>query len=302
MRKIVFDQVVDLTQTIGEINGKLTTLEVMEPVLSVNGLFPDTNGNVEITTGGGGAPLDSPAFTGIPTAPTATKGTSTTQLATTAFVGAALADYVLTSSLNMALAMKADLNSPVFTGVPAAPTATKGTSTTQLATTSFVATALGDYTPTTSINSSLALKANINSPSFTGTPYAPNPALGTTTSQIATCNFVYNTVTPMKGLSGFYGGKLQPNAVMMAAISPYDFIASPPFSSCRSTVAATNATEIILNKNGTLMCKITFSAGGTVGTVLFYSTAIVAGDFITVHAPDNTDATLENITLLIRAN
>lgn len=34
----------------------------------------------------GAAPLDSPAFTGTPTAPTATAGTNTTQLATTAFV------------------------------------------------------------------------------------------------------------------------------------------------------------------------------------------------------------------------
>jgi hypothetical protein len=39
--------------------------------------------------GGGGAPLNSPAFTGVPTAPTATPGTSTTQLATTAFAAAA---------------------------------------------------------------------------------------------------------------------------------------------------------------------------------------------------------------------
>lgn len=37
------------------------------------------------------APLASPAFTGTPTAPTATVGTNTTQLATTAFVAAAAA-------------------------------------------------------------------------------------------------------------------------------------------------------------------------------------------------------------------
>jgi hypothetical protein len=36
--------------------------------------------------GSGGAPLNSPAFTGTPTAPTAAPGTNTTQLATTAFV------------------------------------------------------------------------------------------------------------------------------------------------------------------------------------------------------------------------
>lgn len=38
----------------------------------------------------GAAPLASPAFTGVPTAPTAAEGTSTTQLATTEFVAAAL--------------------------------------------------------------------------------------------------------------------------------------------------------------------------------------------------------------------
>ena len=36
----------------------------------------------------GAAPLDSPALTGIPTAPTAATGTNTTQVATTAFVNA----------------------------------------------------------------------------------------------------------------------------------------------------------------------------------------------------------------------
>ena len=40
------------------------------------------------------APLDSPALTGTPTAPTAAGGTNTTQVATTAFVAAALANLV----------------------------------------------------------------------------------------------------------------------------------------------------------------------------------------------------------------
>ncbi|OWZ90485.1 hypothetical protein B9J07_28275 [Sinorhizobium sp. LM21] len=43
-----------------------------------------------------------------------------------------------------ALALKAALASPTFTGTPAAPTATAGTSTTQLATTEFVATAVAN--------------------------------------------------------------------------------------------------------------------------------------------------------------
>lgn len=65
------------------------------------------------------APLASPNFSGIPLAPTASAGTNTTQLATTAFV-------------------QGILNGPTFTGVPAAPTASAGTNTTQLATTAFV--------------------------------------------------------------------------------------------------------------------------------------------------------------------
>jgi hypothetical protein len=40
------------------------------------------------------APLDSPALTGTPTAPTATAGTNTTQVATTAFVGTAVSNLV----------------------------------------------------------------------------------------------------------------------------------------------------------------------------------------------------------------
>jgi hypothetical protein len=58
--------------------------------------------------------------------------------------------------------------SPVFTGIPAAPTAASGTATTQLATTEFVS----------------------NSPIFSGTPRAPTAALGTNTTQIASTAFV----------------------------------------------------------------------------------------------------------------
>jgi hypothetical protein len=58
--------------------------------------------------------------------------------------------------------------SPVFTGIPAAPTAASGTATTQLATTAFVS----------------------NSPIFSGTPRAPTAALGTNTTQIASTAFV----------------------------------------------------------------------------------------------------------------
>lgn len=86
------------------------------------------------------APLASPTFTGTPAAPTAAEATSTTQLATTAFAHtvAGAAQTAAEAASTTALALKAPLASPTLTGTPAAPTASAGTNTTQLATTAFV--------------------------------------------------------------------------------------------------------------------------------------------------------------------
>jgi hypothetical protein len=59
---------------------------------SVTGLF--TAAQPSVTDVNGAAPLASPAFTGVPTAPTAAPGTSTTQLATTAFVTSATGAFL----------------------------------------------------------------------------------------------------------------------------------------------------------------------------------------------------------------
>jgi hypothetical protein len=77
------------------------------------------------------------ALTGVPTAPTATIGTNTTQLATTAFV----AD---------GLALKANANNAVLTGAPTAPTPLTGDASARIATTYFVADtmqAIGAFGP-----------------------------------------------------------------------------------------------------------------------------------------------------------
>ena len=115
--------------------------------------------------------LASPALTGVPTAPTATVGTATDQIATTSF----------------AMGMQ----SPAFTGVPTAPTAAGGTDTTQIATTAYV---FGNF-------------AALNSPAFTGVPTAPTAVLGTATTQIATTDFVAATSfsTNLPGQTGNAG-------------------------------------------------------------------------------------------------
>jgi hypothetical protein len=55
------------------------------------------------------------------------------------------------NSISSAISTKADVASPTFTGTPAAPTASSGTNTTQLATTAFVTAALGAIYPVGSI-------------------------------------------------------------------------------------------------------------------------------------------------------
>lgn len=134
-------------------------------------------------------------------------GTSTTQVATTAFVrnevsalvdaapatldtlnelAAALGDNAnYAASVTTALGLKAALASPTFTGTPAAPTAVVDTNTTQVSTTAFVvgqgylksATATSTYAP-------------LASPVLTGNPTAPTATVGDNDTTIATTAFV----------------------------------------------------------------------------------------------------------------
>ncbi|MEH4559066.1 phage tail protein [Escherichia coli] len=110
------------------------------------------------------AQKESPTFTGTPKAPTPAAGNNTTQLATTAFVQAALTalingapatldtlkeiaaainnDPKFSTTINNALALKAPLSSPALTGTPTAPTAAQSVNNTQIATTAFVKSAI----------------------------------------------------------------------------------------------------------------------------------------------------------------
>lgn len=88
------------------------------------------------------------------------------------------------NNIATAVATKADIVSPTFTGTPAAPTASTGTSTTQVATTAFVANAVAVE------DAVVALKAPLASPTFTGTPAAPTAAIDTSTTQLATTAYV----------------------------------------------------------------------------------------------------------------
>ncbi len=66
------------------------------------------------------------------------------------------------TAISNAIASKADINSPSFTGTPVAPTASAGTNTTQLATTAFVTAALSAAYPVGSIYINATSASNPN--------------------------------------------------------------------------------------------------------------------------------------------
>jgi len=131
----------------------------------------------------------SPAFSGVPTAPTAAALTNTTQIATTAFV-------------------QGEKISPAFLGTPTAPTAVAGTNTVQIATTAFVtnspafdgiptAATAATATNTTQIATTAFVQNNKVSPAFSGIPTTPTAANGTSTTQIASTEFVINNINTL---------------------------------------------------------------------------------------------------------
>ena len=222
------------------------------PVTSVAG----KTGAVTLVVGdvSGAAPLASPTFTGTPAAPTATAGTNTTQIATTAFV---------TAGLNL----KANLASPTFTGTPAAPTASAGTSTTQLATTAFVTTADN-------------LKANLASPALTGTPTAPTATAGTNTTQIATTAFVTAAVPTFATTA-----EINSPAATNKVVSPWDVVrmitnravfdtqsSSPTFATSGTGAEAYKAT----NDRVTILRTPNAGVGGY-GQMIYETTASQVG-------------------------
>jgi hypothetical protein len=176
-------------------------------------------------SGVGGALLASPAFTGTPTAPTATAGTNNTQIASTAFVTAAVAagaasgvgswntrtGAVTMTAADVSAVGGALLASPAFTGTPTAPTQAPGDSTTNLATTAFVhaaVTAIGGVTTFNTRAGAVTLNSTditgaggalLASPAFSGTPTAPTPPAADNSTRLATTAFVpiASTTTPL---------------------------------------------------------------------------------------------------------
>lgn len=130
----------------------------------------------------------------------------------TTVAGYGLTDVYTKTQVDTALALKANLASPTFTGAVSVPTPATGNNSTLAASTAFVqatiaalvasapgaldtlnelAAAMGnDPNFATTVTNALALKAPLASPLFTGDPRAPTPAQLDNDTSLATTEFV----------------------------------------------------------------------------------------------------------------
>ena len=160
----------------------------------------------------GAAPLASPALTGTPTAPTATDGTNTMQLATTAFVQSAVGGYISITSTGGTITLTGEQASNPMIGFGGALTSdlivvvpntvrrlwgianwTTGNFKLIVKTASGTGVTVAQgkrnlvYTDGTNVYDGFN---DFESISMTGAPTAPTAAAGTNTTQIATTAFV----------------------------------------------------------------------------------------------------------------
>ena len=148
----------------------------------------------------GYAPLDSPALTGTPTAPTAVSGTDTTQIATTAFVQTKVSDINSTvSSLATDVAAKPSLEGttvPVMNGTAAVGTATTASKSDHVHPTDTTRQGVNLYFE----NKSASSWTRQSSPTYSGYSYRCAVACtGVTSSMYA--DVIFN---PAQAISGDY--------------------------------------------------------------------------------------------------
>jgi len=203
---------------------------------------------------------------------------------------------------------KAELNSPILTGTPAAPTAAPGTATTQIATTAFVGTAIDnlvaaapgalntldelaaalgdDANYATTVTNALALKAPLISPSFT------TPALGVATGTS------FNSLTGLSSTTPVVASTAAIGVGTTAARGDHIHPAQTTVSGNAATATALQNSRTIGGSSFDGTANVTsFPAPGAIG-----GTTPAAGTFTTLTSTGSTtigDASTD--TLIVQA-
>ena len=188
-------------------------------------------------------------------------------------------------NIAVAVATKADLLSPTFTGSPVLPTGTTGVTqsagnnSTALATTGYADAAItAERTATATLTNK-----SLTSPTLTGTPVAPTASVDTNTTQVATTAFVMAQIAddaPTKtgtGASGSWGIDVTGSATKLSTAS-----GSAPSYSARAWV----------NFNGT--GTVAIRASGNVSSITDNGTGDYTVNFTTAMVDANYSAVVSN--------
>ena len=259
------------------------------------------------------ANLASPTFTGTPTLPTGTIAVTqtvadnSTKVATTAFVRGEITALVnsatatldtlgeiatalgndanLSATLTTSIGLKAPLASPTFTGTVTIPTGASITAPTGLVKGDV---GLGNVDNTSDTNkpvstaqqTALDLKANLASPTFTGTVTVPTP---TNNTDAATKAYTDAIVTAAKIITAAGGDGTNGQALTTNGAGTLDFttIVGTTEASIISAVGADGAAGSVLKTNGSGDLSFGDVALGT-NTSGSYVSSLVAGTGVTL--------------------
>jgi hypothetical protein len=226
------------------------------------------------------APLASPALTGTPTAPTATAGTNTTQVATTAYVRGEVTalvasapaaldtlnelatalnnDASFSTTVSTSIGLKAPLESPTFTGT------VSGVTKSHVGLGNVDNTADASKPVSTATQTALDLKAPSASPTFTGTITLPQGKLtggsttvsantATTVSTVALADFTTMEYT----VSIKQGSKVRSSKVLVQTDGTAVDSVEHSILETGGTIAGINVTAAVASTNAVLRVTVT---------------------------------------------
>jgi hypothetical protein len=186
------------------------------------------------------------------------------------------------NNIAIAVATKADLVSPTFTGTPVAPTASPATNSTALATTAYSDAAItAERTATATLTNK-----SLTSPSLTGTPVAPTASVDTNTTQVATTAFVVAQIAddaPTKtgtGASGSWSIDVTGSATKLSTAS-----GSAPSYSARAWVNFNGTGAVAIRASGNVS---SITDNGVGDYTVNFTTAMADGDYATIGIASDT--------------
>ena len=208
-------------------------------------------------------------------------------------------------NIAVAIATKADLASPTFTGSPVLPTGTTGitqsagNNSTALATTAYADSAItAERTATATLTNK-----SLTSPTLTGTPVAPTASVDTNTTQVATTAFVVAQVAddaPTKsggGATGSWGIDITGNAATATKLSTAS--GSAPSYSARAWVNFNGTGTVAIRASGNVS---SITDNGTGDYTVNFTTSMADVDYAVNANAAPSDNQRNNVTIGLTAN